>query len=252
MFARRRIILAGALLVAVVVTGLGFVPNFLEGPAIVTEATGTILAFAKVRFVTLALDNSCGLTDTVQTIPISQDSFNQLADMLMPRNKTLSNLLQQIPSLCSGYRYDVQMASQSAPGSAARYGYQFAMYETLLQIHGIIPESPMPVEIQLTGFAVSITLSLNNKLPLKITGVKTNQNIQTTFVEKSCGASCSFSGTLTLALDPLYSSWAPIRVTLTIGTEVPIVWWSFRVSSSQRTLTVNLDLNPATSTVQLA
>jgi hypothetical protein len=251
------------MLLVTVIAGAGFAPNLASFMASVTNVTGEITSHAILRGVQWGADICEDVTPfEIVLMPSSQDVYNKLADGLLPRNETIANLLQEISERCSELQYALTMESTYAPGTMEQYSwYLTASYVTALLRQdattlNFTPYMKLPIEILMVGFDVSVTLTLNNMLPLKITSVKTNQSIQATSFAKSCDASCSFSGTLTLGSGyyPHFQnwSWAPIRVTLTIYEEVPIVWWSFKVSSSNRTLTTNLELNPATGTVRLA
>ncbi len=262
--ARRHLILAGAALLVAVVGGAGFVPNFTSSTASVSNVTGGIAASAELRSLQWA-STICQFASTFDTIqmPSSQDVFNKLADGLLPRNRTISTLVQNISSLCFNLQSALNMESQYAPNTQEYDGWNFVAYMTTLEVRQIMAElnvgqdGKLPVEIQLIGFIASVTLTVNIGLPFKITNfTTTNKNTQASSFTETCHASC-YPTTITTALTvgsiqaPI-SSWEPIKVTLTINYEVPTVWLSFILSYSQRTLTVNLELNPATDTVRLA
>jgi hypothetical protein len=253
--ARRNLIFAGAILV-VVVLGLGFSPNLTLAVS-VTKATGEITGLAELRSIQFSNSSDiCQFASTSGTVPIppSPDAFNKLADAI--NNNTISNLVQNLSSKCRDFQYAIHMESQYAPYTDEYLAWDYVAYTSLLAIHQIAIALPvgsngnLPLQIQLIGFRASVTLTFNNQ-PFKIISVTTtNQNIQVSTFD--CKASC-YTGTITIgSMQAPVSSWEPIKITLTINYEVPIVWWSFRVSSSQRTLTVNIELNPATGTVQLA
>ncbi len=256
MVPRRNLVYAAAILVVVVV-GLGFSPNLTEAVS-VTKATGEITGLAELRSIQFSNSSDiCQFASTSAIVPIaSQDVFNKLADGLSPRNNTISNLIQNLSSKCRDFQSAVYMENQYAPNTDEYLTWDYVAYSALLAIHQIAVELPIDpngellVGIQLIGFTGSVTLTFNNQ-PLKIISVATtNQNIRVSALD--CNPSC-YTGTITIgSMQAPVSSWEPIKVTLTINYEVPIVWWSFRVSSSQRTLTVNVDLNPTAGSVQLA
>jgi hypothetical protein len=109
---------------------------------------------------------------------------------------------------------------------------------------------------------VNVNLTLNNQLPIELVnvtgrGAGNGQTVDTAFwpvLGKTCEASCSFSGNVTIK--GIYTSANPINLALTIVAKRTVAWgfpslW-FRIGTEQETIDVPLEILPSNGTVHLS
>ena len=245
MVARKYLLLAAVLLVALVL-GLGFAPNFTQAQVTAIKASGTMSVVVNVEWYTFTEPPLCELVPSYQTVRMTEADFDEWAARLGPVNTTMTGLMQKLTYTCQQYE------------ARCMYMYIYTTYGIPCN-ESLFAPLTFPAEIVGAEFVFPVALSFNNRFPFKVLSVTTNQSVQATFNETPCNPSCSLSGTLSVgsASTPYACSgaqrcfWAPAKLDIKIRMETPIVWGTFQVSSLQKIITVNLEVNPLTGTVQL-
>ena len=205
---------------------VGIIPSLWDGSVVAVDSQSSSVYPIVLLNLAYFDGSSCEPNYQQRTVVMTQQEFNALTQQMF-------NAFSKVDSSVPEPHTNITEVGYSCYAQVDGYltAYSLSLLEGEPQVFHVsdvmakyAQNSPF-IHMMVVGYVVSMRLSLNNRLPMKITDVTgTAENLQaaTSFQEIYCAPACTFNANLTFP--NLGASASSTNVTVRIDTEIPVGW----------------------------